>query len=180
MSNYRIMRWDAVISSTNSNNYVPMIYIKPDKDFLQMIKRNKNVVKADISGTNMMYDLKPMGGIVSPSSLTPNCRPNYFDKTGYYVITLVSNWYGYPDPQYMGNVQFSGLPGDINAPKKEIKDNTKSSVSNDLETPRSKVVLPSSESGLKNPIVRNSLIAIGTIVLVFAIAFGVRKLTNKK
>jgi len=180
MSNYSIMRWDAVISSTNSNNYVPMIYIKPDKDFLQLIKRNKNVIKADISGTNMMYDLKPIGGIVSPSSQTPNCRPNYFEKTGYYVVTLVSNWYGYPDPQYMGNVRFSGLPGDINSPKKEIKDNTNSSASNNLETPRSKVVLPSSEIGLNNPMIRYGLIVLGVVLLLFFIAVILRKIIKKK
>ena len=180
MSNYSIMRWDAVISSTNSNNYVPMIYIKPDKDFLQLIKRNKNVIKADISGTNMIYDLKPIAGIVSPSSLTPNCRPNYFDKTGYYVVTLVSNWYGYPDPQYLGNVKFSGLPGDNTSSKKEVKENMESSASNDLKEPRSKLALPSSELGLKNPIVRNSLIALGVVIGAIVLAFILKKLLKKK
>ena len=39
----------------------------------------------------------------------PNCRPNFCAKTGLYVITLQADWYGYPDPNTLGNVNFSGM-----------------------------------------------------------------------
>lgn len=108
MSTYQINRWDVVIFG-NNNTRVPMIYIKPDLTFLNFIKENKYAVVCEISGTGQVYDGKKIPGMVYESSYIPSCRPNFFNKTGYYVITLWSNWYGYPEPGKEGVVKFYGL-----------------------------------------------------------------------
>ena len=108
MSNYQIMRWD-VITAGNSNNKVPMIYIKPDTTFLEFIRANNFSVMCEISGTGIQYDGKQIPGVVDKSCFVPNCRPNFCEKTGWYVITLWSNWYGYPNIGKEGVVKFFGL-----------------------------------------------------------------------
>ena len=120
---YDIMRWDVVMFK-NSTSQVPMIYIKPDETFLEFVKLNNYAVMVNIDGTGTVYDNKLIAGVVNESSNVPNCRPNFYDKTGYYVITLYGDWYGYPpgDKLYsetkdgevsLGCVSFSGL----NAPE---------------------------------------------------------------
>lgn len=124
---YDIMRWDVVMFK-NSTSQVPMIYIKPDETFLEFAKINNYALMVTIDGTGTIYDNKLIPGVVNESSNVPNCRPNFFDKTGYYVITLNSGWYGYPpgDKLYsevkageasLGGVTFSGL----NAPENDNK-----------------------------------------------------------
>ena len=105
---YNIKRWDVIISG-NSNQTTPIIYITPDIKFLEFIKNNNYSVLCKISGTDMIYDGKLIPGIVDKSSSIPNCRPNFFDKTGYYVITLIGTWNGYPDPDKLGVVTFEGF-----------------------------------------------------------------------
>ena len=56
MSKYRIISWNPIISSDNPNIIIPMIYVKPDAKFLEIIKGNYNVVSCKISGTNMVID----------------------------------------------------------------------------------------------------------------------------
>ena len=108
MSEYKIYRWDVVISG-NSNQQVPMIYIKPDLTFLEFIRKNNFTVVCKINGTATLYDGKIINGIVATSADTPSCRPNFFEKTGFYVVKLTANWYGYPHPDNLGNVKFIGL-----------------------------------------------------------------------
>jgi hypothetical protein len=109
MTEYDIKRWDAVLFG-NSEAQVPMIYIKPDIDFLSFARVNNYAVMATINGTGTQYDGHKIPGVVSTSCAIPgNRRPNYFKKTGYYVVTLQSNWYGYPDPKHLGTVSFEGL-----------------------------------------------------------------------
>ena len=47
MTEYKIERWD-VIQLGSSNRQYPMIYIKPDKEFLEFIKGNDTIVLAEI------------------------------------------------------------------------------------------------------------------------------------
>jgi hypothetical protein len=63
----------------------------------------------EIEGTGTVYDGKKIPGVVDKSCFVPNCRPNFFDKTGYYVITLHASWYGYPEPHKLGSVSFAGI-----------------------------------------------------------------------
>jgi hypothetical protein len=108
MSKYQIHRWDVVMFG-NSNSKIPMIYVKPDITFLDFIRKNDYAVVCEIEGTGTIYDGKQIPGIVDKSSYVPNCRPNFFEQTGYYVVTLWSNWYGYPNVDMNGEVKFLGL-----------------------------------------------------------------------
>ena len=108
MTSYKIYRWNVVLFG-NSNTKVPMIYIKPDLELLEFIKANSYVVASTINDTGTIYDGKTIPGIVNVSCNVPNCRPNFCAKTGLYVITLWANWYGYPEPDKLGNVNFSGM-----------------------------------------------------------------------
>ena len=85
MSKYLIHRWDVVFMN---GRRVPMIYVKPDLAFLEFLKANNNQVMCTVAGTGTIYDGKTMSGIANKSCTVPNCRPNYYAKTGYYVITL--------------------------------------------------------------------------------------------
>ncbi len=107
MSQYKIERWDVVMFG-NSVTKVPMIYIKPDLTFLEFVRGNNFAVACEISDTGTIYDGKVIPGVVDKSCSVPNCRPNFCEKTGFYVITLWANWYGYPEPGKMGTVKFSG------------------------------------------------------------------------
>lgn len=109
MSEYKIERWDAVIFGENSTRKVPVIYFKPDEAFLEFAKNHNWTVMAEINGTGLMYDGKQIPGTVDQSSRIPNCRPNYFARTGYYVVSLESFWYGYPEPDKLGTVKFYGM-----------------------------------------------------------------------
>lgn len=110
MSNYKIHRWDVVMSGS-SNVQAPMIYLEPDTTFMQFARENNFAVVCTISGTGTVYDGKQIPGVVSQSADVPSCRPNFYAKTGLYVVRLWANWYGYPHPDNLGMVEFSGLKG---------------------------------------------------------------------
>lgn len=110
MSSYPIYRWNPVITG-NTIHKTPMISIKPDIAFMEFIRDNHFAVVCEISGTNTIYDQKNIPGIVNSSCCTPSCRPNFCEQTGLYVITLWSNWYGYPEPDKLGTVKFFGMLG---------------------------------------------------------------------
>ena len=111
---YNIDRWD-VITQGNSIKQTPIIYIKPDIKFIEYIKANKNSVVLQISGSNTIYDGKVITGSVNRGCNVPNCRPNFFAKTGNYIITLDANWYGYPKPDSLGKVSFYNLKNNESA-----------------------------------------------------------------
>ena len=108
MSKYNIERWDVILSDS-SNDKIPMIYFKPDKELLEFIRVNNYAVLCEIIDTNTIYDDKQIPGVVEKSSITPNCRQNFYEETEFYVISLWSKWYGYPDVENMGKVSFSGF-----------------------------------------------------------------------
>lgn len=73
------------------------VYIKPTLDILKFFQKSpmyRAVVK--ISETNSCYDDHNVFAIINKSSDVPNCRQNFFNSTGLYVITLDADWYGYP------------------------------------------------------------------------------------
>jgi hypothetical protein len=107
---YKIHRWDAVQFSTIKK--FAMIYITPDLAFLEFAHNNNYQVIAQISGTQKIYDHRKMQGTVDKSGSVPNCRANYFEKTGYYVIILDAPWEGYPTLEHLGEVSFVGLSVD--------------------------------------------------------------------
>lgn len=126
MSKYNIKRWDVIMF--NNNNKVPIIYIKPDISLLEYLNNNQPVVSLEISDTNTIYDGKKLTGLVNRSCCllnnnNYNCRPNYYEETGYYVITLVSGWYGYPNPDKLGIAIIKGLEKYIPSVYEEPKEN---------------------------------------------------------
>jgi len=116
---YKIYRWDAVMRSKNSRPY-PMIYIKPDLHFIEFIKNNNYRILVKISDTNTIYDGKTFWGTVDISSGTPNCRPNFFNQTGFYVITLDSFWYGYTEVGKEGSVTIENIIKNTPEPTPEL------------------------------------------------------------
>lgn len=105
MTEYKIERWDVILVN---NHRLPIIYVKPDLDFIEFVRRNNYKVFVNIKGTRTVYDNNLIEGTVDQSSFVPNCRPNFFANTGLYVITLQSSWNGYPEFGKLGTVIFHG------------------------------------------------------------------------
>ena len=101
---YDIDRWDVILGT--SQQRVPIIYIKPDLEFLSFVQHNDYTVKVLITNTGTIYDNKVVLGSVNKSSAVPNCRPNFYNDTGYYIVTLYTDWYGYPDDSSLGTATF--------------------------------------------------------------------------
>lgn len=97
---YNIERWDGVLDS-----YIkaPMIYVRLDDTKL----KDSNVVGCEISGTNTPYDGQKVLGVLRPSINDPSYRPNFYDATKLYVITLNAQWNGYPCPDKLGRVKIT-------------------------------------------------------------------------
>lgn len=97
---YKIKRWDA-ISYNNLVKYAA-IYIVPDLKLQTFAKLNNYVVPFTVTGTNSSYDNLVFFGHIDTSAYTPDCRPNFFNATKLWVVTLsgkdknISTWNGYP------------------------------------------------------------------------------------
>ena len=110
MTTYEIKRWD-VIMYGNDTKKTPAIYIIPDIYFIEFAKVNEFSLFCRIVDTYSPYDDVIIPVVVNKSSNAPNCRPNFFDETNSYIITLDTNWHGYP--LYLGNVKFYGYKNPI-------------------------------------------------------------------
>lgn len=108
MPKYDIERWDSVINGNNTFP-MPMIYFKPDENFFDYAKKNDYQVLVEIEGTGSEYDNKKIVGVINSSANYPTYRPNFYEKTKYYVITLASGWIGYPKNN--GRMIIRGLNG---------------------------------------------------------------------
>jgi len=104
---YKIERWDAIYDD-KKNMKRPLLYILPDESLIEFSKANENNLYVTMSGTGIdCYDNIRLSCKLLSSSNFPNNRPNFFDKTGYYVIVLSDAiWLGYPN--YLGKVIFEG------------------------------------------------------------------------
>lgn len=129
-SKYPIQRWDAYINGYVTKK-VPIIYIKPDTAFMNFCRVNNNAIYAKVSGTGLPYDSFTIKGVVKKSCNVPNYRPNYFEKTGYYVIVLDFGWYGWPSPKSLGTVEFYGLDEPKAVEDLSLKTRTKPTVATD-------------------------------------------------
>lgn len=109
MPKYKIERWDGVIPKGQTFPQ-PMIYFKPDKAFIDYAKENKYTVMINISDTESPYDKDAFVGIIDSSGYYPEYRPNFYNDTGLFVITLQAEWAGYPPKN--GNMLIRGLAGE--------------------------------------------------------------------
>jgi hypothetical protein len=98
---YKIQRWDAILSP-NGLNKQPMIYVYPDINFIELMNKHNQILSVKIDNTNTIYDGQVLYGTVSRSSFIPN----FFSKTQLYTIILDCEWYGYPNPSYLGTAIF--------------------------------------------------------------------------
>lgn len=120
MPSYNIKEWQAILLPNSTFPY-PMLYIKPDEAFSQYAKENDYSVVVKIQNTNSKYDLQSFIALVDTGATFPNYRPNFYNQTGYYILTLVgANWLGYP-PQngtvfVQGNEGPDKLPVEAAAP----------------------------------------------------------------
>jgi len=105
MTDYTIQRWDAVLSQDGINSQ-PMIYIKPDIDFVRFAEANKGVLLVKIAGTNKVYDAEGIVGVVNRAGMF---MPNYFNLVQEANITLMTDWYGLPFPSQQGTATFYGF-----------------------------------------------------------------------
>jgi hypothetical protein len=164
MLKYKILRWDPVMFG-NSNNKYPLITIKPDEKFLTFSNANKSNVSCEITVNNVT---RTFDGVVNKSSNVPNCRPNYFAATGNYVITLKTEWKGYPknsDLKNLGTISFSPvIDGTVKLQTPEYK--TVLSKSSDSDVSEETAAVQKSNSAL----VVYALV-VCSLVVVFVIVF---------
>lgn len=105
MSSYKINRWDVIILPNNNMNKTPMIYIKPDQNFINILNNTNWVLNCKIINTNTKYDcLENLKIYFKNNTNIPNKRKNYFEKTGYICGLLNSEWFGYPNISNLGEI----------------------------------------------------------------------------
>jgi hypothetical protein len=105
MATYEIKRWDVVLFG-NSVAKTPMFYIIPDTYLLEFARTNNFTLFCQIIDTDTIYDNIMIPCVIDESSFLPDYRPNFFSQTGSYVVTLKTNWNGYP--KKLGKVKFFG------------------------------------------------------------------------
>lgn len=165
MSKYQIYRWDVVMSG-NSTFKSPILYIKPDLDFLEFARANNFALMAVVEGTGLQYDEKQIPSIIKQSFS--------FNKSGYYVVALNSNWYGYPKEGQFGTVSFLGLVKPetnkyTNKDTNEYKENINSSkIENSVKQSNrnDKPEVTLNDNLNKNKMKKNVIIFIGMILLI--------------
>ena len=105
MFNFTIERWDSVIFGKNQEP-MPMIYFRPNEEFLKEAKNNKYTGLVTIKNSNSTYDNRPLIGTIDNSGYFPNYRPNFYNETGLFVIVLGSAWFGYPYKKGTVHIEF--------------------------------------------------------------------------
>jgi hypothetical protein len=106
MTEYKIERFDAILNGGTSNTKLPIIYIKPDSEFLEFAKKNNYIVGCKIKNSRTIYDDKVLVGLLNTNFLK---RPNFFNKTGLCTLTLLVQWNGYPEYGLESTVTFFGV-----------------------------------------------------------------------
>ena len=103
---YKIFQWVAVMGPNNAVQAA--CFIKPDTNFLEFSRRNNYELMCHISGTNTRFDGLVVRGYVNNSSHMPNCRPNFGEATGFYIVTLDMILDEYPMYDNLGFLSFYG------------------------------------------------------------------------
>lgn len=155
-SKNKIVKWD-VIQDSCSDILKPMLYFVPTPEDITFINDNDNKVMINVTDCDEFGG--PYWGTVGKSSNVPNCRPNFFDVTQYYVITLDSYFTNYP--KKMGNFTF--VTGQYFVDKGgDIQDKPSTNDNNKTKETKETFVNDSSESNIKN----NFWIVIIVLILI--------------
>ena len=118
-----IHQWNPITIA--SGEVKASFYIKPSLHLLQFLNRNvengNRMSLVQVKDTlHPIYDGGELFAIVDTSANVPSNRQNFFRETGYYVVTLALDWFGYP-PQN-GTVSFlEGIVGNRPAPEKVVE-----------------------------------------------------------
>lgn len=112
---YRIINWEGIISTGTTP--LTSLTILPDLDLIRILERNtNNMLQIRISGTNSGYD-NVWFGIFDKASNIPACRKNFFDLTGYWIVTINCPWIGPPN----NPGQLTIVDGPYKAYEKDLK-----------------------------------------------------------
>lgn len=106
MARYPIFRWDQ-IQPQNSENPLPLIYIKPDISLLKFAQNQGYNLTVKIAESDSIYDGKVISGVFDSLVLGPNCMLPEFQNKEYYTIALNSYFYAYPPRK--GCVEIIGM-----------------------------------------------------------------------
>ena len=103
-----IVKWNPI--NDEYGDIRASVFIKPTLELLEFANRNvsngNRTMMVRISGSgHPIYDGAPFFAILDKSSDAPNCRQNFFNTTGLYILTLSARWFGYPEN--LGEVTFS-------------------------------------------------------------------------
>ena len=103
----KIVKWNPI--NDEYGDVRASVFIKPTLELLEFANRNvsngNRTMMVRLSGTgNAIYDGAPFFAILDKTSDAPNCRQNFFNTTGLYVLTLSVRWFGYPEN--LGEVTF--------------------------------------------------------------------------
>jgi hypothetical protein len=106
MAKYNIYRWDQ-IQPQNSENPLPLIYIKPDISLLKFAQNQGYNIAVNIVESDSIYDGKVISGVFDSLVLGPNCVLPEFKNKEYHTIALNSYFYAYPPRK--GCVEIIGM-----------------------------------------------------------------------
>lgn len=102
-----ILQWNPI--NTEHGEIKTSIYIKPTLSLLEFANRNASngnrTFMIQIEGTgHPVYDGVSTLAILDKTSDVPECRQNFYNATGMYLMTLNLAWFGYPNKN--GSVTF--------------------------------------------------------------------------
>lgn len=177
MSSYPILRWDVI--SRDNVTMRPIIYIKPDLSFLEFVKANNNVIACEIQGTDTVYDSRKIIGIVDKSCNVPNCRPNFFNKTGLYVIILDIDWFSYPLYNKQGSVRIYGLQTPSNMPSVTYEQ-AKELEGGEIFNPKNGEKIMKNMAENRNNTKVSNTVKIGIVVLTILLVLTIWMILRKK
>lgn len=106
MPSYKIESWNPIIPDKATFPF-PMLYIKADSGLLSYAKKYNYNILVTIRNSNSTYDNKPIVGVLDSSNSFPNSeRSNFYNRFGFYTITLVASWLGYPPNNGVADIDF--------------------------------------------------------------------------
>lgn len=95
-----ILQWNPITDAYG--DVKASIYIKPTLSLLEFANRNvangNRTLIVQITGTDHpMYDGITTYATLDKTSDAPECRQNFYNATGLYLMTLSLSWFGYPN-----------------------------------------------------------------------------------
>jgi hypothetical protein len=133
-----ILQWNPITDSYGEVK--ASVYIKPTLAFLDMVNRNSSngnrTLMIHIKDTDHpMYENRAIYATLDKTSDSPECRQNFFNTTGVYLLTCNMPWYGYPN-RYGSVTIYKGVLDDTEIKKEFEKTSTSTSTPTPEPTPR--------------------------------------------